>query len=211
MNKNTLQARTPLIEYLDLSPKPRLLNSYGVVLEELPFRTHINLRCDASNFNSLLNSKNILGVELPLEPNTFRERLGRRVYWLGPNEWLVLAGVKDGEIKQQLLERLKELNHSVTDLSGGQTVIRISGANARELLCLGCTLDFHSRVFAVGSCAQSLLADVPVIFCRIFDTLNKEARFELVVRRSYADHVAKWLIDSATYFGVVCDLGATSD
>ena len=86
--------------------------------------------------------------------------------------------------------------------------MRIEGERAREVLNQGCTLDLHQRVFQVGQCAQSLLAHVPVLISRNSDNGNAICRFDLVVRRSYADHLVRWLVDAAREIGFVNRLGS---
>jgi sarcosine oxidase subunit gamma len=86
----------------------------------------------------------------------------------------------------------------VTDVSSGQTVIAIDGEYARDLLAKGCTLDLHPRVFGPGACAQTLLAKAPVLICQRRDA----TRFELIVRRSFADYLWRWLEEAAKEFGM---------
>jgi sarcosine oxidase subunit gamma len=81
---------------------------------------------------------------------------------------------------------------AVNDLSSSRAVIQISGAGARAVLEAGCGLDLHSRVFAPGHCAQSLLARVPVIL----DQIDRTPRYRVLVRRSYARWLIDWLIDA---------------
>ena len=86
---------------------------------------------------------------------------------------------------------------SVNDVTGGQTVITLSGPNAREVLSKGCPLDLHPLVFRPGDCAQTLLAKANVTLRCIDDTPS----YELIVRRSFADYTALWLQDAALEYG----------
>lgn len=53
----------------------------------------------------------------------------------------------------------------------------------------GCPLDLHPRAFPAGSLAQSYLARANVTpLC-----LEAGQRFQLTVRRSFADYQARWL------------------
>ena len=61
---------------------------------------------------------------------------------------------------------------------------------------LGCSIDLHPRVFGVGDCAQTVLAHAPVVVWR------RESDFWILVRASFAGHLAAWLADSALEFTV---------
>jgi len=207
VNHPKITAISPLVEHVDVSSQLGINGWRGVELEELAFCIHLNLRCDPSDSQALTAASTALGVALPLRPNTFHEVSDIRIHWLGPDEWLVVAPTTDIHLVDKIVSAWTGFHHSVTDITGGQTVIRIQGDRARELFNHGCTLDLHHRVFKVGQCAQSLLAHVPVLISRRVDDANGTCRFDIVVRRSYADYLAKWLADSAEEIGFVNRLG----
>lgn len=107
----------------------------------------------------------------------------RSVLWLGPTEWLVL----DGEPI--------DLPGGV-DVSANRTTIELSGPNARDVLEKGCTLDLHPRAFTAGRCAQTTLARAQVILWQTSD----DPAYHLLVRGSFAQYVADWLVDAATEY-----------
>lgn len=130
-----------------------------------------------------------LGTPLPLEPNTISDDQ-HRVYWLGPDEWLVTAEVGTvASLVADLEERLTEVHAAVNDVSGGNVSFRLTGTGVRDLLAKGCTLDFHPAAFRVGDCAQGGLGKANALIALINDTPT----FELIVRRSFADYLGKWL------------------
>ena len=207
MDQSNIFKASPLIDHADVSSQIGVDGRRGVIFEELAFCVHLNLRCDPSDSQTLTAASTALGVGLPLVPNTFHEASDIRIHWLGPDEWLVLAPMTHIHLFKKINSAWTGFHHSVTDITGGQTVVRIEGERAREVLNQGCTLDLHQRVFQVGQCAQSLLAHVPVLISRNSDNGNAICRFDLVVRRSYADHLAKWLLDAAREIGFVSRLG----
>ena len=207
MGQSKLTKTSPLVDHVDLSSQVGVDGRSGVILEELSFCMHLNLRCDPSDSQALTAALTALGVPLPLSPNTFNEASDIRILWLGPDEWLVVAPSANIHLFEKINWAWTGLHHSVTDITGGQTVVRIKGERARQLLNQGCTLDLHHRVFKVGHCAQSLLAHVPVLISGCTDNENGTFRFDLVVRRSDADHVARWLVDAAREIGFVNRLG----
>ncbi len=158
----------------------------------------INLRGDPADQAFLTASEAVLGQALPVMSNTISEA-GHRIYWLGPDEWLIVtaaAGAK--ELRQRLDGQLTDLHVAVNDVSGGSTVLQLSGAAVRDLLARGSTLDLHARVFTPGSCAQSGLGKASVLL----GLLGDGETFELIVRRSFADYLLKWLSRMASPFGI---------
>ena len=84
---------------------------------------------------------------------------------------------------------------AVVELGSGQTVIEVAGPRAREVIAKGCPLDLHPRAFGPGSCAQSRLARAMVAIAQV----DGAPTFELIVRRSFADYVWRWLTDACRH------------
>jgi len=102
---------------------------------------HLNLRADCSDNDCIEALESQLGQSLPTTPNTLSEG-EHRIYWLGPDEWLILTDLSQAAL---LMEKLRK---SVTgkyvalnDVSGGQIVLRLDGTGVRDLLAKGCTLE----------------------------------------------------------------------
>jgi sarcosine oxidase, subunit gamma len=93
------------------------------------------------------------------------------------------AAVVAGEVGHALAG----LHHSVVDVSANRTVVELTGYGRLELLAEGCGLDLHPRAWRPGSCAQTLLAHVPVLL------QERDHATRLFVRASYAAHLAGWL------------------
>jgi sarcosine oxidase subunit gamma len=171
----------------------------GVVAHERAFLGHLNLRGNAQDPQFAAAASRVLGVVPPTAPNTVAEAQGRTVYWLGPDEWLVVtAGEGVVDVESRLRAALTGMHAAVTDVSGGQTVLVLSGTHLRDLLAKGCPLDLHPREFDVGRCAQSHLAKAPILIRQ----LDREPTFEIVVRRSFADYLWLWLEDAAAEYSL---------
>ena len=82
-------------------------------------------------------------------------------------------------------------------MGDGLVVVRLHGLGARELLARGCTLDLHPRAFPPWRCAQTLCAKADVIIQAV-DAGDDEAAFDLIVRRSFADYLWRWLADASS-------------
>ena len=155
---------------------------------------HINLRGDAANPDFLAAVATVLQQEVPVSANTMTTG-DHRVFWLGPDEWqIVTAADNTARLLAGLREALTGSHATLCDLSGGQVTLRLTGPRVREVLAKGCTLDLSPATFAIGACAQSGLAKASMLIGHIEDA---GPAFEIIVRRSFADYVARWLHHAA--------------
>ena len=149
----------------------------------------VNLRGDANNSKFVAAARSVLGQDLPLEANTMSIDK-HHVYWLGPDEWLIVTAGEDSmELLTELRRALAKQHTAVTDVSGGNILLRLSGDNAHEILANGCTMDFHTGVFPIGHCAQSGLAKALVLIGHI----DERPTYEIIVRRSFSEYLSHWL------------------
>lgn len=190
---------SPLVQ-CRLPPRRRDGIRAEVVLKENAFQVHINLRGDPEDGNFLKTIEDSTGLALPLQPNTITRKHDLVIAWLGPNEWLLVATPESGQvIKAQLESELSRVHFSLNDLSGGQTIISVSGARSLDVLAKGCTLDLHPRVFGPNQCAQSHLAKSLVL---IIPRASNLSAYDVVVRRSFADYLWRWLVKAGSEFGI---------
>ena len=166
-------------------------------IEEKPFLGFINLRGRSGNTGFQAATLKVLGCEPPSAPNTVIDSGDYRIYWLGPDEWLIrtAAGQQD-ELKAKLHKALAAVFSSVVDNSSGLTSLHITGDNAAALLATDCPLDLHAREFKVGQCAQTRLAKAGMTLSLLADGTG----FEVIIRRSFADYLLLWLQDAAVAF-----------
>ncbi|MEM7359148.1 MAG: sarcosine oxidase subunit gamma family protein [Pseudomonadota bacterium] len=171
-------------------------------ITEMPFQGYLNLRGAPEDNEFLAAVEGAIGVALPLDNNTYVQHQDVTVCWLGPNEWLIIcAEGQESSLIEALRAALADRFAAVTDVSGGNTMLEISGSSAEALIRKGCTLDIHSSVFKVGQCAQTLLAKATMLLYEVEgDKLTGSRRFRIVVRRSFADYLGVWLQDAAREF-----------
>jgi sarcosine oxidase subunit gamma len=112
--------------------------------------------------------------------------------WIGPRRWLLVAREGTG-----LLQRADAEAGVFVDQSEGRTVLRLSGAPARDVLAKGTGIDLDASAFGAGNCAATLLAHVGVVL----HAVNAET-FDLYVPRSYARYVWEWLHEAAAVEGL---------
>ncbi|HZP91317.1 MAG TPA: sarcosine oxidase subunit gamma family protein [Burkholderiales bacterium] len=164
----------------------------GIVATERPFLGHINLRGEPADARFASAVERVLGVALPMTPNTVAIGRDGVVYWLGPDEWLLVTpGEREGPIASTLRDALGDVFSSVTEIGSGQTLIVLQGPMVRDLLAKECPFDLSAPSFALGTCAQTRLAKAAVLLRPLED-----GAIELIVRRSFADYLWTWLADA---------------
>jgi sarcosine oxidase subunit gamma len=186
------QQESPLVQINLAEPRgnaPRI--------EEKPFLGYLNLRARNNDTGFLAATLKVLGCEPPSTANTVIESGDYRIYWLGPDEWLVVIPVgQQDRVKSELLAALKGVFCSVVDNSSGLTMLHITGDTAAALLATDCPFDLHPREFKPGQCAQTRLAKAGMTISPLADN----AGFEVIIRRSFADYLLLWLQDAAIAF-----------
>lgn len=202
MSESSTRRESPLVRF-DLPARASTSAAgAGVICAERPFLGHVNLRGDPGNARFVLAASRVIGAALPIAANTVARGGDNVVYWLGPNEWLIVTpSDREVGIVRELREVLAGEFVAVTEISGGQTVIALRGNAVRDLLAKGCPLDLHPDEFAVDHCAQSHLAKAPILVRR----MNEKHHFEIVVRRSFADYLWNWLEDAGEEYGLAVE------
>ncbi|MDF3936869.1 sarcosine oxidase subunit gamma [Pseudomonas citronellolis] len=170
----------------------------GITLREKSLLGHLTLRGDAHDPAFAEGVHKALGLELPVAL-TLVAKGGSSLQWLGPDEWLLIVpGGEEFTVEKKLRETLgEELHYSVINVSGGQTLLELSGPKVRELLMKSTSYDVHPSNFPVGKAVGSIFAKSQ---CVIRHT--GEDTWELVVRRSFADYFWLWLQDASVEYGL---------
>ena len=190
------QAQTPLVEIDMARDRLTAAEQARVVLAERGDYRHHNLRGDASDAIFSEAFKTVLGVDLPAL-NRFTSGEGHTLLGLGPDEWLWMTSAENADAAVAALDAaLVKTFATLTDLSSAQTVIEVQGPHAGDVLAKGTPFDLHAREFPPGTCTQSVLAKAAVVIQRI-----DAAAFHVIVRRSFADYLWRWLEDAASEYG----------
>lgn len=204
---SNVKSESPLVRY-ELSERALVsARGAGVIAWERALLGHINLRGDARDPNFVARVNDALNVDLPVTPNAVSENDSLTVFWLGPNEWLIVTERENvATIAERLRQALHDQFHAVTEVSGGQTALVLRGPSVRALLAKECPLDLHPRAFHPGQCAQSHLAKAPILLRQ----LDLEPAFEIIFRRSFADYLWLWLEHAAAEYGLAVMAPATA-
>jgi heterotetrameric sarcosine oxidase gamma subunit len=115
----------------------------------------------------------------------------------GPGQWLAVSeSLANEALASELAAKLQGLA-SVSDQSGGRTVLRVSGNRARDVLAKGLPLDLDPRAFPLGSAATSAISHIGVQLWQADDTRS----YDIAIFRSLSESFWRWLTASAAEFG----------
>jgi sarcosine oxidase subunit gamma len=136
------------------------------------------------------------GVRLP---DRSRVAQGPQVNFVGygPGQWLAVSeSLANETLARDLAQRLKGLA-SISDQSGGRTVLRLSGPRARDVLAKGLPIDLDPRAFPLGSAATSTISLMGVQLWQTDDTRS----YDIAIFRSVSASFWRWLTASAGEYG----------
>lgn len=197
-------AESPLAWSYHKTGRPAVSQKSRVVLREHAMLGHLILRGGAIVLDEAV--RQVLGFGLPARPNTLTQDDGgqRSIQWLSPDEWLVIVpGGEEFELEGKLREALGGAhdsavkNYAIVNVSGGQTLIELEGECARELLMKSTPYDVHPDAFPVGKGVTTVFAKSSLILRR-----PSETRWELVLRRSFADYCYRWILDAGAEYAI---------
>ncbi len=174
------------------------INQGSVSVKEISPIMKINLRGKKREF--LTNIGKNLNMILPTEANTSTTTDKLTAIWLSPDEWMVVSNdvVKKDTNKYELNELLfnsisKTNLGAVIDVTDQFIQFELQGKNIYEIFSAGSSFNFNEFKEKKGSTTQTLLNHTDVILHhKDKDTVN------LFVRRSFAEHLWSWIVDSAS-------------
>ena len=163
-------------------------------MQEAPLRRHLIVRGDPGDPGFLEGVKSVAGVAPPTRPGRWAGGGGTAIYWLGPDEWLLITAASD-DTEARFREALGG-HFSVVDVSGGQTLLKLRGEGLDVLLQKAGGYDFHPDHFGPGRCVSTVFAKATALVARC-----RDGSVDLVIRRSFADYLARWLLAAGAEFG----------
>ena len=141
-----------------------------------------------------------LNMLLPTEANTSTSGETLTALWLSPDEWMLLSNNMVGEntntyeVEDNLINKISNVNlGAVTDVSDQFVMINIKGTKVFDLFATGSPFNFNQFKNKKGSVVQTILSHIDVII-----HLTEINEVNLLVRRSFSEHLHSWLNDSAS-------------
>jgi sarcosine oxidase subunit gamma len=175
----------------------------GVVLREKAFLGYLTLRGNAADQAFCAGVSQVLGMALPVEPLVLHQNVqsGSSIQWIAPDEWLILVPGGSEYETEMALRSVLSGHYALVNISGGQTLLTLTGPAARDVLHKSTGYDVHPRNFPVGKGVTTTFAKATAIIRRPSDNV-----WELVVRRSFADYCYRWLVDASREFGLDAEI-----
>ncbi|MFQ3198136.1 MAG: sarcosine oxidase subunit gamma [Paraglaciecola sp.] len=193
---NTVTVASPL-HHADFAGLAALKIEGGVILREAKLLGHLNLRGNAKDPDFLNGVKSALQLDLPLAPCSSAQNPETTIMWLSPDEWLIIiAGGTEAAIEDKLRHSLSG-HFAVSDISGAQTMLEISGKDCLQLLQKTIGYDLHLDSFPINKVIGTALAKSSAHIRR-----TGEHDFQLIIRRSFADYIWLWLQQSSKEYGL---------
>ena len=156
------------------------------------------IRGKTKNFITTIGKN--LDMILPNEANTSTSSEALTALWLSPDEWMLLSNktvsenTNTYEVEDNLVDNISKVNlGAVTDVSDQFVMINIKGSKVFDLFATGSPFNFNEFKNKKGSVVQTILSHIDVII-----HLKEINEVNLLVRRSFSEHLYSWINDSAS-------------
>lgn len=111
--------------------------------------------------------------------------------WISPDEFLLLVPeFKEADVEEKLRNKM-EGHFAIANLTGGQTLLELSGERAETILKKSAVYDVHESNFPVAKAVTTKFAKSQLILIR-----TGADSFQLIVRRSFSDYIWEWIVDA---------------
>ncbi len=171
--------------------------SAGIKLRERKLLGHLTIRGDGHDASFAGAIHKATGLELPAALAVVSAGESS-LQWMGPDEWLlVVPSGTEFDAEKKLREALDGQHCQVVNVSGGQTILELTGSKVTELLKKSTSYDVHPNNFPVGKAVGTVFAKSQLVIRH-----TAEGTWELLVRRSFADYFWLWLQDAAQEYGL---------
>jgi sarcosine oxidase subunit gamma len=133
------------------------------------------------------------GISLPILTGRAVTRGARAVLALGPDEYLFIVPEDEAATFQAALgAALRDLPHSLVDVSHARVALDLCGPHAEWLLAAACPLPLDRETFPVDACTRTVFAKAAIQLWRIAPDV-----FRIEVARSYCRYVVDLLVEVA--------------
>jgi len=141
-----------------------------------------------------------LNMVLPTEANTSTTAEQLTAFWLSPDEWMLILNETVSEdsntyqVEDELIKNISKVKlGAVTDVSDQFVMLNMKGSKVFDLLATGSPFNFNDFKNKKGSVVQTILSHIDVII-----HLTEINDVNLLVRRSFSEHLHSWMSDSAS-------------
>ena len=139
-------------------------------------------------------SIDIDSLKLKNDPLTVVYNENTRIMWNGPKNWLLVSRKKD--LIKNVLDKFKDTDFAVTDLSHSRAIIEIEGQETIEVLKKGCPFNFNT--LEKNNSINSTYNGIAFTVDKLNDKPNKVRLFAL---RSFGESLYHSITDASLEFG----------
>ena len=146
--------------------------------------------------NSLISveSINVDGLNFKDEPLNVTNNSETRILWNGPKNRFLISNKKD--LLKIVLEKFKDTDFAITDLSHSRAIIELEGEEAIEVLKKGCPFNFNT--LEKNNSINSTYNGIAFTVDMLDDKPNKLRLFTL---RSFGESFYHSITDASLEFG----------
>ena len=155
-------------------------------------RGKITIREVSTDLVNLRGAPKNSNIDLPAA-NRFVQSGKRRVVWLAPDEWLIMA---ESSGAKRIITALDADNSPATEISNAMGVLDISGQSCRALLAKYCAIDLDPTIFTAGAAAQTLCGHANIILLA-----REDDAMTLIGRSSFLPYLVALLMDGGREYG----------
>ena len=186
--------QTPLQHFNVSAKQETMTDAKGVWAHEITLLGYIHLRGNVQNNNFLGAVKKATGMDLPTAACSLSVASSVTILNLSPDEWmLVCPREQRAALQQSLTSTLTGIHSQVLNNSGGYTSVWLQGKQATEAL-QHCTV-YNLHALTPNKVVGTTFGKASVIIYRL------DNGFCLVLRRSFANYIWRYLARAATPYG----------
>ena len=141
-----------------------------------------------------------LNILLPTEANTSTQSDKLTALWLSPDEWMIFSNdtmnkdLNEYETEKLLQNNISKINlGAVTDVTDQFVMINLKGNKIYELFQTGSPFNFNNFKNKKGATTQTILGKIDIIVHN-----QDKNTVNLLVRRSFSEHLFSWMNDAAS-------------
>ena len=146
------------------------------------------------NSSVLSESIDIDGLKLKNEPLTVVFNETTRIMWNGPKNWFLVSIKK--ELIKNVVDKFKDTDFAVTDLSHSRAIIEIEGKDTIEVLKKGCPFNFN--ILEKNNSINSTYNGIAFTVDKLDNNPDKVRLFGL---RSFGESLYHSITDASLEFG----------
>ena len=146
------------------------------------------------NSSVSFESIDIEGLKLKNEPLTVVFNETTRIMWNGPKNWFLVSTKK--ELIKNVVDKFKDTDFAVTDLSHSRAIIEIEGKDTIEVLKKGCPFNFN--ILEKNNSINSTYNGIAFTVDKLDNNPDKVRLFGL---RSFGESLYHSITDASLEFG----------